>query len=232
MAEQRKLARGDFVYELVSKFAPDPKKVGEWIAEIRRENSRLSGNELADYVGDLIVWTYTKQGAALALPGSIPGLGTIVQVSTEVGATSVDLALLVRNQTYLVFALGHCYGIKGREVLIQDALICIGLWSGALASSKSGAIRIGTKVIGSNFKKRFPASLLQAINKKVGTTILTKYGTKRGSIALGKLIPFGVGVVVGGGFNYLVMKSFKSSTIEHLSLKARKLKAKKSRKTA
>ena len=99
-------------------------------------------------------------------------------------------------------------------MLIQDTLICIGLWTNALSLTKSGAIRIGTKVIEANFKKHFSAKVLQAINRKVGTTILTKYGTKRGGIALGKLIPFGVGVLVGGGFSYITMKNFKQRTIE------------------
>jgi hypothetical protein len=54
----------------------------------------------------------------------------------------------------------------------------------------------------------------------VSTTVLTKYGTKRGGVALGRMIPFGVGVAVGGGFNYLTMKAFKKATIRYLSLKA------------
>ena len=113
-------------------------------------------------------------------------------------------------------------GIKGRETLIQDTLICIGLWTKALVLTKSGAIRIGTKVVEAQFKKKFPAKILQAINRKVGKTILTKYGTKRGGIAIGKLIPFGVGTIVGGGFNYLVMKAFKKSSIRYLRLKAKR----------
>ena len=50
---------------------------------------------LLDFVGDKIVWTYTSQGAALALPGAIPGLGTIVQASTEIGMATADIALMI-----------------------------------------------------------------------------------------------------------------------------------------
>jgi len=49
----------------------------------------------------------------------------------------------------------------------------------------------------------------------VGTTIVTKYGTKRGGIALGRVIPFGVGVVVGGGFNLATMKGFKRASLKY-----------------
>jgi hypothetical protein len=37
----------------------------------------------------------------------------------------------------------------------------------------------------------------------VGRTSITKYGTKRGAIALGRAFPFGIGAAIGGGANYL-----------------------------
>jgi hypothetical protein len=206
---------------LIEKLAPNVADVAEWVKQIKVENPELNRDELAEYVSDIIIWMYTKQGAALALPGAVPGLGTLFQVSAEVATLSADLALMIRNQTYLVFAVAQCYSIKGRRILIQDALICIGLWSNALTLSKSGAIKIGNRVAASAFK-RFPAEILKKINKKVGTTILTKYGTKRGGIALGKLIPFGIGVVVGGGFNYLTMKAFSKATRNYMSMKKKK----------
>ena len=56
---------------------------------------------------------------------------------------------------------------------------------------------------------------MQTINRRVGTTIFTKYGTKRGGIALGKLIPFGVGALVGGSFNYYTMNGFKKKAVKY-----------------
>jgi len=212
---------GGIIIDLIMRLAPDPKAVAAWIKEVKAENPDLSKEMLADFVGDKIVWTYTSQGAALALPGAIPGLGTIVQVSTEVGAATADVALMIRNQAYLVFALGAIYGEHAREVLIQDTLICVGLWTNALNLTKTGAIKLGTKVAEANFKKHFPASVLKAINAKVSRTVLTKYGTKRGGVALGKLIPFGVGVLVGGGFNYITMKNFKRQTMNYFDAKCR-----------
>ena len=183
-----------FLVRLIERLAPDSEKVAEWVSEVQKENPDLDADGTAEYICDYIVRIYAKQGAALGLPGGIPGFGTIVQVATEVGTASADVALMMRNQAYLVFALGHCYGITGREALIQDTLICIGLWTNALSLTKTGAVKLGTKILEANFKKRFPGTIFQAINRKVGTTVLTKYGTKRGAVAVGKLIPFGVAV--------------------------------------
>lgn len=76
--------------------------------------------------------------------------------------------------------------------------------------------RIGTKVAIAQFNK-IPGKLFQSINRRVGTTIVTKYGTKRGGIAVGKLVPFGVGAAVGGGFNLATMKAFKRQAIAFYS---------------
>lgn len=209
----------NFLLLLIEALAPDPEKVREWVHELRHENPELSREELAEFICDRIVWLYTGQGAALALPGAVPGLGTLVQLGVEVTTVGADVSLMVRNQTYLTFAIAECYGRKGREILIQDALICMGLWTNAVTLTKAGVVKLGAKVLDANFKKRFPAAILQAINRKVGTTVLTKYGTKRGGVAIGKLIPFGVGVAVGGGFSYLTMKRYGNKTREYFSLK-------------
>lgn len=212
---------------LIDRLAPQEKDVSEWVKQVKKVNPELTSSQLADFIGDKIVWIYTSQGALLALPGAVPGLGTLAQISIEGGAVSADFVLLVRNQTYLVFALGHAYGIRGRKTLIQDTLICMGLWTGALVLTKAGILRLGKKVANANIKKRLSAKILQAINRKVGTTILTKYGTKRGGVAVGKLIPFGVGMLVGGGFNYITMKAFKKFTCRHFEFK--KVKTTKSK---
>lgn len=208
-----------FLAAVIRKLAPEPQKVRDWVREVKRENPTLSNDEIAEYLSDRIVWLYTSQGAALALPGAIPGFGTIAQIGVELSSVGADVTLMIRNQTYLVFAIAECYGYKGRETLIQDSLICMGLWTNALTLTKTGAIKLGTKVVEANFKKRFSAEIFKAINKKVSTTILTKYGTKRGGVVVGKLIPFGVGVIVGGGFSYLTMKNFGGSTRKYYSLK-------------
>lgn len=217
----KKLPNDSLLYGLIANLAPDPEKVAAWIRSLRKENPLLTDDELADFVGDKIVWTFTQQGAFLALPGAIPGLGTIVQASAEVGMATADIALMIRNQSYLVFAVACIYGFHSRETLIQDTLICIGLWTKALSLTKSRTIRIGTKIAEANFKKHFPGKILQAINRKVTTTVVTKYGTKRGGVALGKLIPFGVGVLVGGGFNYIMMKNFKRRTVDYFTAKTK-----------
>lgn len=44
---------------------------------------------------------------------------------------------------------------------------------------------------------------IQAVNKVLGRHFVTKYGTKQGIVVLGKVIPYGIGAVIGGTANAL-----------------------------
>ncbi|WP_284747723.1 hypothetical protein [Amycolatopsis sp. RTGN1] len=46
-----------------------------------------------------------------------------------------------------------------------------------------------------------PAGTLLKVNKVLGKNFVTKYGTKQGIIALGRVVPFGIGAAIGGGAN-------------------------------
>ena len=42
----------------------------------------------------------------------------------------------------------------------------------------------------------------------------------RGAIAVGRLVPFGVGMVLGGGFNLATMKAFKKAAMRYFAVEA------------
>jgi hypothetical protein len=48
---------------------------------------------------------------------------------------------------------------------------------------------------------KVPVETLRQINKILGKNFVTKFGTKQGSIVLGRVAPFGIGAVIGGGTN-------------------------------
>lgn len=48
---------------------------------------------------------------------------------------------------------------------------------------------------------KVPVETLRQINKVLGKNFVTKFGTKQGIIVLGRVAPFGIGAVIGGGAN-------------------------------
>lgn len=194
--------------------AADSGVVQARIDKLRRENPHASPEAVANKHADRICWLHAGQGAATALPGAIPGLGTATQVGVEAGAILTDLGFMLRNQANMSLgvaaAFGHPLDVSSR---IDELAVQLGIWSGAVVPAREATKRIATKVALKQFDK-IPGKVFMAINRKVGTTVITKYGTKRGGVAIGRLIPFGVGALIGGGVNLAGMKSFKKVAIK------------------
>lgn len=204
------------IVKLTEILVPPFDKVKQDIDDLKKANYRKSQDEIAQRYGNIICRRYASVGAASALPGVIPGFGTAAQIGIEVGTVSADLTLMLRWMGAMTTGIGMIYGRDIESSFNQEFVKVLGLWCGVLKSTEEGTKRIGTKIAVAQFK-RVPGKIFKKINRKVGTTILTKYGTKRGGIAVGKLIPFGVGALVGGGFNLATMNTFKRKAIKYFS---------------
>lgn len=63
------------------------------------------------------------------------------------------------------------------------------------------------KGLGAKATSRIPVETLRQINRGLGRTVITKYGTKRGAIALGRALPLGIGATIGAGANYALTRA-------------------------
>lgn len=208
------LALTTLVLKAMETLQPDSNDVARHIVDLRSAHPRLTNDALAQKWADKICWRYASEGAATALPGAFPGLGGVVQIGIEAGAISADLAYMLRCMAGMTIGVGQIYERDTEASFNQDFVRVLGLWCGVLSLGKEATVRVASKVAIAQFKK-VPAEIFKRINQKVGTTIVTKYGTKRGGIALGRVIPFGVGAVIGGGFNLATMKGFKKAAITY-----------------
>ncbi|NWL04225.1 hypothetical protein DM790_25685 [Flavobacterium collinsii] len=200
---------------IVNAVSPSYDSILTEIEELKRSNPKKTKDELADLYGNRLRRKYTQVGIVSSLPSTIPGIGTGVQIATEITTISGDLALMLRWMAANCYGIALIYDKDIRSEFNTEFLKILGLWCGAIQSAKIITTKIATRVATAQFNKNISGKVLQKINQRVGTTIVTKYGTKRGGIALGKSIPFGIGVVIGGSFNYYTMKRFKNAAITY-----------------
>jgi len=212
MADEAALQRA--VLWLTETVRPDRDALLVDLHELRRAHPGWDRDRLAEGWADRICWLYAGEGAVTALPGTVPGLGTLAQVGVEGAAISADLAYMLRCMAGMCMGIAQVYERDPNTPFNQEFVRVLGLWCGVLSLSKEATVRIAGKAAIALFKQ-IPGEVFRRINRKVGTTILTKYGTKRGGVALGRLIPFGVGAVVGGTFNLATMKGFKAAALRY-----------------
>jgi hypothetical protein len=169
---------------------------------------------LARRLGDRLTWLQATQGAALSLPGAVPGLGTAAMIATEAGAMTAEIGLLLKNQAWMVSGMAHAYGLPpDRDARHRESLLTLGLWCGVIATCP--------RELGKTFAikqvKKLPTKGVKKIAVVVGKKLVAKLGVKRGAAAVGKLVPFGIGAVIGGGFGFVVMRGFQRAVEGYFS---------------
>ena len=195
---------------------PDRREMHRRVAEIQAENPAASAATLAQKQVTATVVRCTGVGVAAGLPGTIPGLGTFAQACATLGIAGGEAALLLRNVASLQYQVAGLYGhdLHAPE-RIDELLIVAGLQSGAVLPAREAGKRVGTKIAAAQFNRHVSGAMLKKINLKLGTTVFTKYGTKRGGIALGRMLPFGVGATIGGSVNFVMTRSFGRAILRY-----------------
>ncbi len=203
------------IFETLAVF-PNPIDIEKAVQKLKAKHSSTSDPDLARKIVTTATWKLTGIGVVASLPSAIPGLGTAVQIGMTATSMTGETWLLLRNLTAMQLMvagiLGHDISEPERK---EELLIVWGVETGAIIPAKEAIKRVGTKVAIKQFDARVSGEVFKRINQKLGTTVFTKWGTKRGGIALGRLIPIGVGTVIGGGMNYLTARSFGEACLKY-----------------
>jgi hypothetical protein len=188
---------------------PDPYDANRRVEELKASHPAESAAALANREVRGTVLRCTGAGVVAGLPGAIPGLGTFAQACATLGIASGEAAILLREVAGLQYCVAGLYGhdLHAPE-RIDELLIVAGLQSGAILPAREAGKRVGTKIAAAQFNRHVSGAMLRKINTKLGATVFTKYGTKRGGVALGRMLPFGVGATIGGSVNFIMIRKF------------------------
>lgn len=199
-----------------AKVFPSPEEIERRVRVLKTEEPNLDSRELARRTVRKTTARVTGVGVVAALPGAVPGFGTAAQIAVTGTTISGETWAILRNLTAMQLIVAGLFGHDVRDADRRDELLIVwGLETGAIIPATEAGKRIGTKVAVSQFNRRVSGSILARINRKLGTTVLTKWGTKRGGVALGRLIPLGVGTTIGGAVNYATARSFGAALMRY-----------------
>jgi uncharacterized protein (DUF697 family) len=138
-------------------------------------------------------------GAVSALPATLPGAGTVV----ELGAALGDASLLTVAQTELVVLLAHLYGRPVDDVAARrmDVLMAMGVEAGVVDLRRNGTIRVmGTTHRDGELTGEAGAKLTKRISRRLAAQVAGKLARRRAYVILGRELPV-VGVGLAAGYN-------------------------------
>lgn len=178
--------------------------VKAYVDRLRKQNPDASPADIAKKLEVRYLSAVMASGAAVGSAAAFPGIGTLTAMASVAGETVVFL----EATAVYVLALAEVYGIPAEHRERRRALVL------AVLVGEDGK-RAVADLIGPGRTKgawvadgaaTLPLPALSQLNSRLLRYFVERYTLKRGAIAFGKMLPVGIGAVVGGAGNRLMGK--------------------------
>jgi len=167
------------------------------IDRLRRARPDATPKEIVGRLNTELRAATISAGIGVGAAAAAPAVGTGMALALS-GAEAVGFL----NATVLyILARGEVQGVALEDIERRRTLVM------AVMLGDAGAKGIGkvAERTGQHWARqlvaKIPMTKILAVNKVLGKNFVTKYGTKQGIVVLGKVIPFGIGAVIGGTAN-------------------------------
>jgi len=183
--------------------------VKAYVARLRRSHPDATPADIVTKLEKRYLATVTASGAAVGSAAAFPGVGTLAALSAVAGETLVFL----EATAVFVLAVAEVHGIpvdqrERRRALVLSVLV-------GEDSKRAVADLIGTgRTNGAWLAEgaaELPLPALSQLNTRLTRYFVKRYTLKRSAMAFGKMLPAGIGAVVGGGGNRAMGKKIVSN---------------------
>lgn len=174
--------------------------IDRYVGRLRRAHPDETPGQIIDRLEKTFLNSVTGSGAAVGATAAVPGIGTIATLA----AAGAEVVFFLEASAVMTLAVASVHGIHPADHEQRRALVL------AVALGESGtAIMAGTtgrasKNWVSMIGKRIPG--LEKTNQKLLRRYVTQYAAKRSALLLGKVVPAGIGAVIGSVGNRAIGK--------------------------
>src|SRR3989454_9515440 len=182
------------------------------VGRLRAAHPLYTSDQLAR---ELIRSTRRRVAATGALSGAAaiaPGLGTVLAIGTVTSQTLYAL----EQEIELVLGIAMIYGheLSGSENRVLEALVVVGLTSGAVKLREDVLVAGGERLAVAAFR-RLPALLLTHGGGRIISRILARVASTGAAKVAARVVPLGVGVAAGPGFHWLAVTGLGHAAMKY-----------------
>ncbi len=168
-----------------------------WDLAVRRaaQTARRPHAHRIDELESAFLRELAAVGAASGGVAALPGAGT----GTALAVAGADIGWYTMRLADLILTVAAVHGHQEPTVQERRAWVLSVLTFG---SNAAGSLDQVAREVGKGLGARSIGSLsganLTVVNRNLTTRLIRRYGIRRGAAAFGKLLPFGIGAVIGG----------------------------------
>lgn len=174
-----------------------------YVRSLRRKHPEATPEELIAIIRRHYLTLTTSGGAAVGATAAIPGLGT----TAALGVAAAETAGFLEGTALFAQAVSEIHGLPVKDANRANVLV-LGLMLGEDGKNlvqKFGKESSGPEALlgnwGSVVTKQLPGPFVDLLFRKLRKTFIRKFAARAGGSLAGRLLPFGIGAVIGGVVN-------------------------------
>jgi hypothetical protein len=163
------------------------------VDKVRARNPDASPAEIIKLLEKEYLRVIQTTGGAVGAAAAIPGVGT----AASVALSTSDVATFFASSAAFSLAVADVHGIDAQDVPRRRALLLATVLGDQGAKDVENAIGGSGVAWGKVLLTSMPRTTLHRVNKALTHRFIQKQIAKQGSLLLGRILPFGIGAVVG-----------------------------------
>ena len=168
-------------------------RIEERIARMRRDRPGADTAELVELAASRFRTEAGLSSGAVGASAALPAVGAGTATALTIGQTAMFLASAV---TY-VLTVAELQGLRVVDTDKRRALVMSALLGREGSEAVQGSLGLTTLFWAAQYLAQMPLPTVKAVNKQLTRRMARRMATKSGALALGRLVPFGIGAAIG-----------------------------------
>lgn len=167
--------------------------VSKRVAQLRQERPWATTDELVELAATRFRREAGISSGAVGASAALPSIGTGTATVLTVGQTGVFLASAVKY----VLTVAELHGLHVVDAERRRALVMSALLGQEGADAVQGQLGLSTLFWAAQMLTQMPMPTVRSVNKELAKRLAKRQAAKTGALALGRLLPFGIGAAIG-----------------------------------
>jgi len=163
------------------------------VDKLRARNPEASPAQIIGMLEKQYMLAISASGGAVGAAAAAPAVGT----GTATALTASDVAAFFAASAAFSLAVADVHGIAVDDVARRRTLLLATVLGEQGAKTVGEQTGLGTAAWGKSLLVNMPTTTIRRVNGALTRRLLRRQAAKHGAIALGRLVPFGVGAAIG-----------------------------------
>jgi hypothetical protein len=175
--------------------------VAKCVDRVRRSHPTESPAQIIARLENQYLLAVTGSGSAVGATAAVPGVGTIAAIA----AVSAETTFFMEASAVFTLAVAAVHGISPEDKEQRRALVLAVVLGDTGMEIVEKTVGHSAKNWGTLFANRIPG--LSGMNDSLLKRFIIRFITKRAALMAGKVVPAGIGAVIGGFGNRALGKT-------------------------